>query len=214
MLKLRFRVIMGILNNCFFSYANSRTAVVSLTCARTQRVKNMVFQFSLIAVLLLCTVVPSVGEDSQISPKQDPSGEIVFAKTPITKGSYARTETRDRFSPSDKVYARAFFREKLGELRDGESGFIDLTIDGRFIKRIIFTNSDIARWSGEAQIFIHNTGQDDFEGKPMAKLDSSEHEILVTVGRDFVVKNEIDGESKRRLTRILATGRYILDAGN
>ncbi len=168
----------------------------------------------IVAILSFCAYSMAAGEDRADAGKSVPVGGIVFATTPITKGLYSRIDPSDRFRPADKIYARAFFRENVGDLRDGESGFIDLTIDGRFIKRLLFTNRDIPKWSMETQIFISNTGQDDFEGKPFSSLDGGEHEVSITVGREFIVKNDSASGGKRVLTRILAAGHYILDSGN
>ncbi|HNX58767.1 MAG TPA: hypothetical protein PKK43_06695 [Spirochaetota bacterium] len=169
----------------------------------------------ILTILSLCVYpISAAEEDRTNADKKIPVGEIVFATTPITKGSYSRIDTSDRFRQSDKIYARAFFRENVGELRDGESGFVDLTIDGRFIKRLLFTNRDIPKWSMETQLFISNTGQDDFEGKPFVTLDGGEHEVSFTIGREFMVENDSVSGGKRVLSRIFATGHYILESGN
>jgi hypothetical protein len=167
--------------------------------------------FLVFGTALICMIVLNPGMLLHAENRGDLKGEIVFSKTPIGKGMVRKSELRTRFSRTETIYARAFFADPIGDIRAGESGFIDLWIDGRFVKRILFSNRDVPAGITEVQIFILNTGQDDFEGTPFKALNKGDHEIAINIGREYRDGDLSGAVQWKKREKTLSKGKLILE---
>jgi len=112
-----------------------------------------ILAFSIMQLLSPATIV---SQDNTI-------GKIIFAYTQIKKGGSADLLQQSHFFTTEKIYARAFLKDKFGTLGVEEFGMVDLWIDEVFIKRFVFSNYDLSPSGKEMRLYVHNTGKDDFE---------------------------------------------------
>lgn len=174
-------------------------------------------QVLIIIAIIFCVVAGTGNPGLYGAPAEQipvSGGKILFASVPVTHGAYAKVATRSMFSSSEKIYARIFLDQPVGEIRNNEAGFVDLWIDGRFVRRMTFTNRDLSRSQSEFQLFILNTGQDDFAGSPLSTLDQGEHDIRLQIGRIYNREQPITryggGGAATMWTVYLAEGRFII----
>jgi len=117
---------------------------------------------------------------------------MIFASRGIGKGKEKSVTLKDSFTSGDKIYARAYFPRKVGRFKRGESCHVHIWVDGKVVWRGSYSGKSLpnASWD-QIQLYIHNTGDDDFKGgmsRALKGLSSGKHKVMVTVVRDKFMK--------------------------
>lgn len=117
---------------------------------------------------------------------------MVFASKPIPKGKERTVEIKKKFTPKDKIYARAYFPKAIGRFRRGEELNIRIWLDGKVIWRGAYSGRTLPkrRWK-QMQIWIRNTKGDDFSGgmrKALDRATSGKHRVMITLVREKFIK--------------------------
>lgn len=146
------------------------------------------------ALLFVVTVsVALVSEDRALSANP---GKMIFSNQQIKQGMEKRAPLKSEFTSSETIWARAFFPGRLGALRKGESLNLDIWIDGKFVRRTMVAKPDPA-WS-QMQIYVRNTGNDDFNRTVFESLDPGTHQVKISVVHDkFMKKKQVLREGRK-----------------
>ena len=117
---------------------------------------------------------------------------IVFASSAIEKGKESSAQLKTSFTSGDKIFARCYFPKAVGNFKNGETCHIHLWVDGKVIWNGEYTGRALPEPSwDQIQVYIRNTGDDDFRGAISNALDtvsSGSHEVQVVVLRDKFMK--------------------------
>jgi hypothetical protein len=119
------------------------------------------------------------------------SANIVFANVKISKGEESKVALKTSFTDSDAIWARAYFPNSFGKLEGEAEGFIDMWVDGKHVKRLAFSNKDVAPENDQMLIYIHNTGSDDFKDEVWSGISAGEHKIKIVVGKTQFLKKKV-----------------------
>jgi hypothetical protein len=130
---------------------------------------------------------------AQSAKKMNKNGtvNIIFASANIPKGKESTVALKTKFSDSDAIWARAYFPQAFGTLEGEAEGFIDMWVDGKHIKRLAFSNRDVAPDKDQMLIYIHNTGNDDFKEEVWNEISAGEHKIKIVVGKTQFLKKKV-----------------------
>jgi hypothetical protein len=117
---------------------------------------------------------------------------MVFASKPIPKNKERTVKIKKKFTPQDKIYARAYFPRAIGRFKRGEELNIRIWLDGKVIWRGGYSGRSLPNpgWK-QMQIWIRNTKDDAFRGKMGRALDratSGTHRVTITLVRDKFLK--------------------------
>jgi hypothetical protein len=158
----------------------------------------------LTAAVFFVTVLSAAAQDSQVNLSDyNKPGTILFSTVQAPRSGALLWNVSGRFAESDIVHGCAFFSYKFGTLEKDERGFLDIRIDGKFIRRYYFDNRDVLPSSLRMRLYVHNTGKDDFDASVFSPLSAGEHRMLVSVG---IEKNRPDSPAEERK---LAEGFFI-----
>jgi hypothetical protein len=128
----------------------------------------------LVGAMILTAAVPAA------AGSLDPDGRIVFSNRPIPRDLDSRATLKDVFQPGQTIWARAFFQRPLGPLTPDQHFFYDLWIDGRRRQRLVEFNPDPA-WD-QFQVYVHQTGSDDFDPAHFRGLEPGTHRVRIVIG--------------------------------
>jgi len=129
------------------------------------------------------------------------TANMIFASSAIGKGKESSVTLKDSFTSSESIYARCYFPKAIGRFDKGEKCHLHLWVDGKVIWRGVYSGRTLpdASWD-QIQIYIRNTGENDFNGAISNALDtvsSGSHEVQFIILRDKFMKYKYikDGKS-------------------
>lgn len=117
---------------------------------------------------------------------------IVFSSSAIEKGKENPAAMKTVFTSGDKIFARCYFPRAVGSFKNGETCHVHLWVDGKVIWHGEYSGRALPEPSwDQIQIYVRNTGDDDFRGAISNALDTvspGSHEVQVVVLRDKFMK--------------------------
>jgi hypothetical protein len=144
-----------------------------------------------VAVAALCAV--SFAQAAKFKKiNKNGSANIIFANVKISKGEESKVTLKTTFTDSEAIWARAYFPKAFGTLEGEAEGFIDMWIDGKHVKRLNFSNKDVAPENDQMVIYIHNTGNDDFKEEVWNEIAAGQHTIKIVVGKTEFLKAKVN----------------------
>jgi hypothetical protein len=119
------------------------------------------------------------------------SANIIFSNVKISKGEESKIALKTSFTDSEAIWARAYFPKSFGKLEGEAEGFIDMWVDGKHVKRLAFSNKDVAPENDQMVIYIHNTGNDDFKDEVWDGISAGEHKLKIVIGKTEFLKKKV-----------------------
>lgn len=141
--------------------------------------------------------IATAGLVAQSTKKIDSEGiaNMIFASAAIGKGQEGSAALKDSFTSGDAIYARCYFPGAIGAFSRGEKCHLHLWIDGKVAWRGVYSGASLPdRTWDQIQIYIRNTGEDDFRGAISNALDglaAGDHEVQFVIVRDKFLKYKV-----------------------
>ncbi len=148
--------------------------------------------FLVIAVTVLSVIAADVMAGSKKVIDSKGIANMIFASKGISKGREDSAQLKTSFTSRDKIFARCYFPRAIGRFSRGEKLHLHLYLDGKVIWRGTYSGRTLpnAKWD-QIQLYIRNTGDDDFNGRMSRALDrasSGSHKVMFVLLRDKFMK--------------------------
>ena len=157
--------------------------------------------FLLTAAALFTAGVPSFAQSMK---KVNAAGEanFIFSSAAIEKGKENQARLKDTFTSNDKIFGRGYFPKALGKLSNGEEFFQWLYIDGKLTVKGALV--DVNPTWDQMQVWLYNTGEDDFStmSDALRRLSKGSHKVKVAFVRTVYTGSRKDFNDQGKLVEI------------
>jgi len=143
-----------------------------------------------LAVTVLGATAFAAGPKQKVIGKNG-AANILFSTEKIEKGKEDKAKLATSFTSEDVIWARAYFPKTFGTLEGEAEGFIDLWVDGKHVKRLTFSNSDVAADADQTVVYLHNTGNDDFKDEVWSEIGAGTHKVKLVIGKTEFLKAKV-----------------------
>ncbi len=163
-------------------------------------------------ILLLSSVVCA---NAYKKINEQGEANIIFASTPIELHQEAKAKLKDTFTSNEKIFGRAYFPKAIGKFSNGEEMYENLWIDGKFMVKGPLVDMD-PTWD-QMQVWLYNTGEDDFKMMTQAldNLSKGKHEVAIYLmrtkytGTKKVLNDQGVWENKKQYSAVnLSAGKF------
>jgi hypothetical protein len=168
---------------------------------------------SLVAIFIFVAAADIAYSQAKKFRKVDKSGEanIIFSSQQIQLNKESSVKLKTSFNYGEPIYSRVYFPGPIGKLREDEKLFADIWIDDKHAGRLTYKTVD-PTWD-TIQIFINNTGDDEFDASYFSGLSSGSHKVSIYVAKENFMKSkkvaEIKEDSIEIKNKKVFTAKYL-----